>query len=66
MDENQSDQQLEALSRILIHVRIFRSDPQNLTEGAYSPRLSHYLKEQLIVQDWEFWQALQLDWEHSK
>jgi signal transduction histidine kinase len=48
---NQTDTNLEALRRIVSQVRLFREDPNNLYKGAYSPELTHYLKQRLETQE---------------
>ncbi len=57
---NQFTSQLDALGRIVIAIKSYRSQMADYRDIVDNEAASAYLKQHLSVQDWAFWQELQI------
>ena len=57
---NQFTSQLDALGRIVIAIKSYRNQMADYRDIVDNEAASAYLKQHLSVQDWTFWQELQI------
>ncbi len=57
---NQFTDQLDALGRIVVAIKAYRNQMADHEDVVDNEAASVYLKQHLSVQDWAFWQELQI------
>ena len=56
----QFDPELDALGRIVISIKTYRHQTADYRVPATNRQMDAYLKKHLSIQDWVFWQRLQV------
>jgi hypothetical protein len=57
---NQFTNQLDALARIVAAIKAYRNQMADYQDVVDNEAANTYLKQHLSVQDWAFWQQLQI------
>ena len=57
---NQFTNQLDALGRIVVVIKAYRHEMADYQDVVNNEAANTYIKQHLSVQDWAFWQELQI------